>query len=162
MTRRFQVSYRFLAAAGVLAILAALPTPAATNWTAPHTPDGQPDLQGVWLSNSATPLERPKALEGRQFLTEAEVAELKKRAARIFKGGKSDYAGGDSAFLAAYANVDQYKNPSISTGDSLGMVEREFANWTSLIVDPPDGKIPPITPAAQRRRAVADEAAKHP
>ena len=83
MKGRFQVSYRFLAAAGILAILAALPAPAATNWALPRTPDGQPDLQGVWLSNSATPLERPKALEGRLTLTDAEVAELKKRADRL-------------------------------------------------------------------------------
>jgi hypothetical protein len=151
-------SYRFFASVCVLAIAA----PAATNWTVPRTPDGQPDLQGVWLSNSATPLERPKALEGRQFLTDAEVAELKKRAARIFKEGNSDYAAGDNAFLAAYANVDQYKNPNISTGDSLGMVEREFDNRTSLIVDPPDGKVPPLTPAAQRKHAAAEEAAKRP
>ena len=48
-------------------------------WTAPHTPDGQPDLQGIWLNNDATPLERPKALEGKPFLTDEEVAELKKR-----------------------------------------------------------------------------------
>src|SRR5260221_10263805 len=151
-------SYRFLASVCVMAVAA----PAATNWTAPRTPDGQPDLQGIWLSNSATPLERPKALEGRQFLTDAEVVELKKRAARLFKDGNSDFASGDNAFLAAYANVEQYKNPSISVGGSLEMVEREFDNRTSLIVDPPDGKIPPLTPAAQRRQAAAEEAAKRP
>jgi len=61
----------------------------------------KPNLQGVWLSNSATPLERPKALEGRQFLTDAEITELKKRADRLFKSGNSDYAAGDNAFLAA-------------------------------------------------------------
>src|SRR5713101_7487745 len=103
-------SYRLLYSMCVLTIAA----PAATHWTVPRTPDGQPDLQGVWLSNSATPLERPKALEGRRFLTDTEVAELKKRAARIFKGGNSDFAAGDNAFLAAYSNVDQFKNPNIS------------------------------------------------
>jgi len=100
--------------------------PATTKtWTPPSTPDGQPDLQGVWLSNSATPLERPKALEGRAFLTDAEVAELKKRAARIFQTGNSDYASGDNVFLAAFANVEQYKSPTATHG-SDGMVEREF------------------------------------
>src|SRR5689334_16926791 len=122
----------------------------------------QPDLQGVWLSNSATPLERPKGLEGRAFLTDAEVAELKKRAARLFKDGSSDFASGDNAFLAAFANVDQYKNPNLSQGSTVDMVEREFDNRTSLIVDPPDGKLPPLTPAAKRKQAAADEAAKRP
>jgi hypothetical protein len=151
-------SYRFLASVCILAIAA----PAAKNWTAPNTPDGQPDLQGVWLSNSATPLERPKALEGKAVLTDAEVAELKKRADEIFKKGNSDFASGDNAFLAALANVEQYKNPNISTGGAEDMVDREFDNRTSLIVDPPDGKLPPLTPAAQRRQAAADEAAKRP
>ena len=91
--------YRFLVSVCVLAVAA----PSATNWTAPSAPDGHPDLQGVWLSNSATPLERPKGLEGKPFLTDAEVAELKKRAARLFKEAdtKSDFASGDNAFLAA-------------------------------------------------------------
>ena len=123
---------------------------------------GQADLQGVWLSNSATPLERPKGLEGKPFLTDAEVAELKKRAQRLFKEGNSDFASGDNAFLAAYANVEQYKNPNISTGGAEDMVDREFDNRTSLIVNPPDGKLPALTAAAQRRQADAAEAAKRP
>jgi hypothetical protein len=146
---------RFLGLVCALAVSA----PAAKNWIAPTTPDGQPDLQGVWLSNSATPLERPKALEGKPVLTDAEVAELKKRAARLFKEGNSDFASGDNAFLAAYANVEQYKNPNTSVGGASEMVDREFDNRTSLIVDPPDGKIPPLTPEGQRRQAAADEAA---
>ncbi len=153
------MSSRFLALAIVFAALAgaAGQGPAAKKaWTAPLTPDGQPDLQGVWLSNSATPLERPKALEGREFLTDAEVADLKKRAARLFKDGNSDFAAGDNAFLAAFADVEEYKNPNISVGSSLEMVERDFDNRTSLISDPPDGKLPPLTPEAQRKQSATE------
>src|SRR5258708_30144368 len=148
------MSDRFVALAIVFAAVApaAGQGPAAKKaWTAPLSPDGQPDLQGVWLSNSATPLERPKALEGRPFLTDTEVADLKKRATRLFQERNSDFAAGDNAFLAAFANVEEYRNPNISTGSSLEMVERDFDNRTSLIVDPPDGKIPPLTPEGQRR-----------
>jgi hypothetical protein len=105
------------------------------------------------LNKSATPLERPKALEGRATLTDEEVAELRKRAARLFDGsGSSDFAGGDSFFQALLANPERYRNPN-ATGGSDDMVEREFDNRTSLIVDPPDGKIPPLTPEGQERFA---------
>ena len=64
----------------------------STTWTAPRTPDGHPDFQGVWANNSATPLERPKIVEGRAYLTEQEVAALKKKAAELFDDGNSDAA----------------------------------------------------------------------
>src|SRR5580700_1191461 len=151
---------RLLHAVAILAV-ALLPVPLAAQsakptktWTAPLTPDGQPDLQGVWLSNAATPLERPKELAGRKSLTDAEVAELKKRADRLFKSLDSDFAAGDNAFLAALANPGVYRNPG-STGGALDMIEREFDNRTSLVIDPPDGRIPPMTPAGERRQAVA-------
>lgn len=153
----------FLASLGTLALASALlpapiagqapakPRKAAKTWTAPLTRDGQPDLQGLWLSNRATPLERPPELKGREFLTDAEVAELKKRADRLFSTPDSDYAAGDSPFLSALANAPVYKNPIGATGGSGEMIEREFDNRTSLIIDPPDGRIPPLTPEGRRR-----------
>jgi hypothetical protein len=100
-------------------------------------------------------LERPKALEGRAQLTDEEVRELEKRAARIFDAnGSSDFAGGDAVFLAALANAPSFRNPD-STSSALAMVEREFDNRTSLIVDPADGRVPPLTPGAQQARAAA-------
>jgi hypothetical protein len=120
-------------------------------YTPPLTPYGHPDLQGVWWNKSATPLERPKELAGRQFLTDEEVAEFKRRAARIFDLGKdSDFAGGDSFFLALLANPDRYVSQT-ATGNSVAMVEREIDNRTSLIIDPPDGRIPPLTPQGKER-----------
>jgi hypothetical protein len=127
-------------------------------WTPPRTPDDQPDLQGIWLNNDATPLERPKALEGKRFLTDEEVAALRKNAARLFGGDvNSDAAGGDNFFLAALANPEVYKNRN-ATGSGVG-ADREIENRTSLIVDPPDGKIPLTTPAGRQRRLAADAAA---
>ena len=131
------------------------PLAATKTWTPPRSSDGQPDLQGVWLNTSATPLERPKSLEGKPFLTDEEVAELKRRADRIFKDGNADLAIGDSFFLTVLANPKQYRNPNGAQRSSVYMVEREFDNRTSLIVDPPDGKLPASTPEAQRRRAAA-------
>ena len=123
----------------------------ANTWSAPLTRDGHPDLQGVWQNNFATPLERPKELEGQQFLTDKQVADLRARAERIFKEGRSDFARPDAEFLAALANVETFKSTT-STGNS-DEVSREFDNRTSLITDPPDGKIPPYTPEGRKRRA---------
>jgi hypothetical protein len=121
-------------------------------WTMSFTPDGQPDLQGVWSDTSITPLERPRALQGRRYLTDQEVAELKARADRLFNNPKSDFVPGDNLFLALLAGVDEVENPN-ATGSSLNMVWREVDNRTSLITDPPDGRLPPLTPEGQRRLA---------
>src|ERR1700735_1777859 len=73
-------------------------------WTPPRSSDGHPDLQGFWSNNNATPIERPKELEGRATLTDAEVAAMKKKAHELF-GGNSDAAFGDNVYLAVLSNV---------------------------------------------------------
>jgi len=124
-------------------------------WTPPLTADGHVDLQGTWVNGSVTPLERPKQLAGRQSLTDAEVAALKKRADKLFRDGRSDFPAGDEFFLAALSNVEHYTRAE-ATGDSAAayFTDREFDNRTSLIVDPPDGLIP-YTPEGRKRRAEA-------
>ena len=140
-----------IAAAFTMAGFAQSPAP---SWIAPRTGFSQPDLQGTWLNRSATPLERPKELQDHPFLTDSEVAEFKRRADRLFKHGHNDYAAGDNLFNAVLANPEYYKSPT-ATSTSEDMVEWEFDNRTSLIVDPSDGRIPPYTPEGQRRQAAA-------
>jgi hypothetical protein len=144
--------------------------PAGTGkaWTAPRAADGHPDLSGVWAHNSATPLERPPELAGRPLLTDEELAAMKRTAAQLFNGN-GDAAFGDTVYLAALKNVlgkeKGFKSTDVTTGDynSFWIVDREFDNRTSLISDPPDGKIPPLTAEAQKRRsAEAERRRLHP
>src|SRR5688572_7030374 len=143
-----------LLARTIVAAIAILPaaTVAAQTWTPPRTPDGQPDLQGVWSDASITPLERPKALGDRTRLTDAEVAQLKARAERLFSNPRSDFIPGDNLFLALWADADAVENPN-ATGNVFNMVPREFDNRTALIIDPADGRLPAVTPEGRRRQS---------
>ena len=61
-------------------------------WTVPRTPDGHPDMQGVWANNSMTPLERPLSFGMRATMTDAELDALKKRATAMMDGGDAFFA----------------------------------------------------------------------
>jgi hypothetical protein len=130
------------------------PAAKAKAYTAARTSDGQPDLQGVWANNVATPMQRPKALEGRATLTDQEVAALKEAAAQLF-AGDGDAAFGDQVFEAALAKAKSFTSSDGKTGDynHFWLVERNFDNRSSLITDPADGRIPPLTPAAEKMAA---------
>src|SRR6516162_2645049 len=73
-------------------------------WTPPRAPDGHADLQGVWANNNATPLQRPKVLEGRTSLTDAELAAMKKKAAELYDGS-GDTEFGDTVFETVWTAV---------------------------------------------------------
>lgn len=111
-------------------------------------------------NNNATPLERPAELTGRALLTDQEVEALKRSAAQLFDG-QGDAAFGDSVFVAALRNVQGFKSTD-TTGNynQFWLVDRDFDNRTSLITDPPDGKLPALTPEGQQKRAAAAEARK--
>jgi hypothetical protein len=116
------------------------PTTAQT-FAPPRTADGQPDLQGYWTNATFTPLERPAEFAGKEFWTPAEAAAYEKQRVQQFNSQTADDIH--------YDNVIWQTEPYDKGVTSLR---------TSLIVDPKDGRIPPLTPDAQRR--AADRAAK--
>ena len=143
--------------------VAAKPANTGGTWKLSRTADGQPDLQGVWANNNATPLERPKELAGRALLTDKEVNALRKKADELFNG-QSDAAFGDQVFVSVLANVNGaksgFKSTDGQTGDysSVWTVERDWDNRTSLISNPPDGRLPEMTPQAQQKQLAASTA----
>jgi hypothetical protein len=126
-------------------------------WSVPRMPDGRPDFQGVWANNGMTPLERPKQFGLRATMTDAELADLKKRAAALMDGGDAFFA--DELVTAAIDGKTKFSSSDTQVGnyDQTWLSDRVWDNRTSLIIDPPDGRIPALTPdAVERARAQAD------
>ena len=139
-----------LSVAGVLAVLWLLSTPIAGQAPAarpaaakpaapPRTPWGDPDLQGVWHVMAQVPLERAQQYAGREFLTDEEVAALDKGKAEN-QGRNSRAAAGSAQDVGGAYNA--VFNSILKTGKR-----------TSMIIDPKDGRIPPLTDEAQKRQA---------
>ena len=142
------MSHRLWIAVGFLAVVALTPVagqaPKATSKTAAKTranspavaktPWGDPDLQGVWNDSTSTPLQRPDAVGGKDVLTDAEAAEFQEQLADNLSRDRRD--GG------AEADVGRAYNEHWMDARHLKIADRR----TSLIVDPPDGRIPPLVP----------------
>jgi hypothetical protein len=126
------------------------------SWSVPRMPDGTPDMQGVWANNGMTPLERPAVWGNRATMTDAELADLKKRAQKLIDGGDAFFA--DELITAVLDGRSKFSSADTQTGnyDQSWLSERIWDNRTSLIIDPPDGRIPPpAAGAAERARAQA-------
>jgi len=110
------------------------------NWAAPRTPWGEPDLQGTYSNRTITPFERPANVAGREFFTPEEVAALEKRAQeQTGDEGRSKGTRGDVE--RAYNDFWWDRGTKVTTPR------------TSLVIDPPDGRVPELTEEAKKRAA---------
>ena len=144
--RRWITRGAVAAAIAMLALGAAGGQTASKSWTAPRTPDGHPDLQGIWSNATVTPLERPPELAGKATLTAQEAAVYEKQVIEQNDVDRRNDKGTVNDVARAYNNAWYDRGTKV-------VKDRR----TSLIVDPPDGRIPPLTPEAQKR---ADERAE--
>ncbi len=113
---------------------------------APATPTawGEPDLQGIWTTDYAIPLQRPARFADRAFFTDEERAELDEERTAIIGRDPRSQAGSEQDVGGAYNRA-------------IFLTHKHTGRRTSLIVDPPDGRIPPFTPEAEQRRAAFRE-----
>jgi hypothetical protein len=133
------------------------------SYSPPRNAFGQPDLEGVWTNDSITPLQRPSAWANKTTLTDAEVAQLRTASRQLEEAG--DALFGDELVLDALEGKLKSASHDTQTGNYNGfwLPSRDIDHRTSLIIDPPDGRIPRETPeAAARRAALAEQRRLHP
>src|SRR5215831_11265840 len=119
-----------IATAAVFGILA------SDVWLVPRTPDGKPDLQGVWTNATVTPLERPRELAAREVYSDEEMEAVRKAAAEPVPTAQR--GGTEAHYDFTQFGLDRTQS------------QIAFSKRTSLIVGP-EGRVPPTTPAAQQR-----------
>lgn len=110
------------------------------NWINARTPDGQPDLQGVWTNATITPMERPSSLADRAFLSDDEIAAMETRTAENRARAEANIN------VAAGGDIGGYNQFWLDSGDTV-----LSTGQTSLILDPPSGRAP-IRPEAEAAR----------
>jgi len=109
----------------------------------PRTPDGKPSFEGFWTNATFTPLERPKELGTKEFYTPEEAAAVEKQRIRQDESQSPD---------------DIHYDNRIWQGEEYSKIVSN--RRTSMIYDPPDGRIPPLTPSGQKRALLEVEKAK--
>src|SRR3954453_10762224 len=142
----------FALVAGLFAVPADAQSRAVSpkKWTTPRTPDGQPDLQGIWTNATITPFERPGELAGKEYFTEQEAAEYEKK---VVAANDRDRRSTDPIADVGGA----YNEFWFDRGTKVVSTRR-----TSIVVDPADGRVPPLTPAAQKAATARAAIARRP
>jgi len=132
-----------IAAVAVSAVVAIPRTSAQAPAPAAKTSWGEPDLQGIWTVESDTPLQRSPKFANQEFYTEAQRAELDEQRAALLRRDKRVERGTELDVAGAY--------------NALFMIIKRTGTRTSLVVDPPNGRIPPTTAEAQKTAAAERE-----